>query len=65
MSREVRARAGFYVGVLLIALGVGYQLGVGWGLAVLGAGVVVGFVWLYNVDEPTEEPAGGARGEAW
>lgn len=62
-GREARARAGYYLGVVLIALGVGWQLGPGWGVAVLGAGVVAGFVWLYNVDDPAgpadQEDGGG------
>lgn len=65
LSRVARARAGFTLGVVLIALGLGYQLDVGWSLVVLGAGLVVGFVWLYDVDEPAETPAYGVRGEDW
>lgn len=54
MSRVARARAGMLLGLALIALGLGYQLGPGYGLAAFGAGIAAGFLfgWLYEVDDP-------------
>jgi hypothetical protein len=55
----MRARAGYFTGVLLLAAGLGLVLGVGWGLAVAGAGLVVASVWLYDVDEPEQVQSEG------
>lgn len=52
VTRIARARTGYLVGVLLIAVGVGIALGLGWGFVAAGAGLVAGSVWLYDVDEP-------------
>jgi hypothetical protein len=52
MSRAVRARVGYFAGVLLIAAGLGWMLGYGWGLVAAGAGLVAYTVLLYDVDEP-------------
>jgi hypothetical protein len=52
MSRAVRARVGYFAGVLLIAAGLGWVLGYGWGLVSAGAGLVAYTVLLYDVDEP-------------
>lgn len=51
-SRILRARLGYFVGVLLIAAGVGWALRPGWGLVGAGIGLVAYTVLLYDVDEP-------------
>jgi hypothetical protein len=51
MSRVLRAHLGYLAGLVLLAVGLGLALGVGWGLVAAGAGLVVKFVWLYDVDE--------------
>lgn len=65
MSRVARARLGLCLGLLLLAVGVGYELGAGWGVAVLGAGLVAAFVWLYDVDEPPDPNDVRTRQEDW
>lgn len=50
--RVARARTGYFLGVLLLAAGIGWALAIGWGLAVAGAGLIVWSVVLYDVDEP-------------
>lgn len=65
-SRVARARLGCLLGVLLVAAGVGYELGVGWGVAVLGAGIAAGFFLFYDVDADEDLPAEvNARGDDW
>lgn len=51
-DRPARARFGYFAGVLLIAAGIGWALGLGWGLAAAGVGLVAYFTLLYDVDEP-------------
>lgn len=65
--RPARARAGYLLGVLLVAAGLGWQIGWGWGVAVLGAGVVALFVWLYPVDDPAddEDLPVDSEGDTW
>jgi hypothetical protein len=43
------------LGLASVAAGVGYQLGVGWGVAVGGAGLIAWALLLFDVDEP-EKP---------
>lgn len=54
VSRVIRARLGYFAGVVMVAAGLYLALGVGWALVVAGAGVAAAFVWLYDVSEPTE-----------
>lgn len=54
LSRIARARAGYFAGLLLIALGLGLALGPGWGLAAAGVGLILWAVLLYDVDEEPE-----------
>jgi hypothetical protein len=54
VKRVIRARIGYFAGVLLIAVGVYLALGLGWGFVALGAGVAAAFVWLYDVAEPSD-----------
>jgi len=54
MPRADRARLGYLLGVLLIAAGLGWQIGYGWGAVAAGAGVVAYMVLLYDVDEEPE-----------
>jgi hypothetical protein len=51
LPRIMRARAAYFAGLLLIALGLGLALGPGWGLAAAGVGTVLWSVLLYDVDE--------------
>jgi uncharacterized membrane protein YczE len=51
LSRIMRARAGYFAGLLLLALGVGLALGLDWGLAAAGVGTIAWSVLLYDVDE--------------
>lgn len=51
-SRAARARVGYFLGLVLLAVGVGWQLGYGWGLVGAGVGLAVWSVLLYDVDEP-------------
>lgn len=51
MTRAARARTGYFAGVLLIAFGLGWALGLGWGLVAAGAGLVAYMVLLYDVDD--------------
>lgn len=50
MSRVVRARLGYFAGLVMLAVGVFLALGLGWALVVAGAGVAAAFVWLYDTD---------------
>jgi hypothetical protein len=52
LTRSRRAQLGYFTGVLLIAAGIGWALGSGWGLVAAGAGLVAYFTLLYDVDEP-------------
>ena len=54
MRRVIRARIGYFTGVLLIAIGVYLTLGLGWGLVAAGLGTAAAFVWLYDVSEPAD-----------
>lgn len=54
MSRVMRARFGYYAGILCAAAGLGWVTAWGWGLVAFGIGVAVSFVWLYDVAEPAE-----------
>jgi hypothetical protein len=52
MSRAARARIGYFLGVLLVAAGLGLALAPGWGLVAAGVGLIAYMVLLYDVDEP-------------
>lgn len=54
LPRIVRARLGFFAGLLLLAAGIGLALAPGWGVAVAGIGLIVWSVLLYDVDEEPE-----------
>jgi glucose dehydrogenase len=54
VSRVIRARVAYVVGVVLVAVGVFLALGLGWALVVAGLGVAVAAVWLYDVSEPVD-----------
>jgi hypothetical protein len=54
MPRVVRARVGFFAGLLLLAAGIGWAWAPGWGIAVAGIGLIVWSVLLYDVDEEPE-----------
>jgi hypothetical protein len=51
LRRVIRARVGYFAGILLIAVGIYLALGLGWALVALGLGVAAAFVWLYDVSE--------------
>lgn len=59
VTRIARARAGFFAGLLLLALGLGVALGPGWGVATAGIGLIAWSVLLYDVDEEPEEREDG------
>jgi hypothetical protein len=63
----MRARFGYYVGIVCAAAGLGLARGWGWGLVAFGIGVAASFVWLYDVAEPVEpEPSDvRTREEPW
>lgn len=63
VRRVIRARIGYFAGVLLVAVGVYLAIGLGWGLVALGLMTAAAFVWLYDVAEPTEQVQ--AREEIW
>lgn len=52
VTRAARARTGYFVGVLLIAAGMGLALEFGWGLVAAGIGLIAYAVLLYDVDDP-------------
>lgn len=52
VTRTVRARIGYFAGLLAIAVGIGLALAAGWGLVAAGAGLIAYFTLLYDVDEP-------------
>lgn len=54
IPRDVRARIGYFSGLLLLAAGIGWAIAPGWGVAVAGAGLIVWFVLLYDIDEEPE-----------
>lgn len=54
VSRVIRARLGYFAGILLVAVGVYLTLGLGWALVALGLGVAAAFVWLYDVSDPVD-----------
>lgn len=51
----MRARLGYFLGVLLVAAGLYLAVGMGWALIVAGAATAAAFVWLYDVAEPPKE----------
>lgn len=63
VKRVIRARVGYFAGVLLVAAGIYLAMGLGWGLVALGLGTAAAFVWLYDVAEPTEQVQ--TREEIW
>ena len=54
VSRVVRARVGYFAGLVMVAVGVLLALGLGWALVVAGLGVAGAFVWLYDVSDPVD-----------
>jgi 4-hydroxybenzoate polyprenyltransferase len=54
VSRVIRARVAYAVGVVLVAVGVFLAVSLGWALVVAGLGVAVAAVWLYDVSEPVD-----------
>ena len=63
LKRVIRARIGYFTGVLLVAAGICLAIGLGWGLVALGLGTSAAFVWLYDVAEATEQVQ--TREEIW
>lgn len=61
VTRASRARVGYFAGVLLIAVGVGLVLALGWGLVAAGVGLVAYMVLLYDIDEPEQAEPEGVR----
>lgn len=59
VTRAARARAGYFAGLLLLAVGLGLEIGLGWGLTAAGAGLVAYMVLLYDVDEVPAEREDG------
>lgn len=59
LSKPVRARLGYLLGLMLGSIGLYLALGLGWSLVAAGAGVCAGFVWLYDVSEPAPSEHGG------
>lgn len=64
MNRVMRARLGYFAGILLVAVGVFFALGLGWSLMAAGLGTAAAFVWLYDVSEPPD-PTIRQREETW
>lgn len=52
LSRVMRARLGYFAGVVIVAVGVFLAAGLGWALVVAGLAVMAAFVWLYDVSDP-------------
>ncbi len=65
MNRVMRARLGYFTGVVLIAAGMYLALSLGWAVVVFGLGVAAAFVWLYDVSEPPDPADIRQRGEDW
>lgn len=63
VKRVIRARIGYFAGVLLVATGIYLAIGLGWALVALGIGTAAAFVWLYDVAEPIEQVQ--TREEIW
>lgn len=57
LKRVIRARIGYFAGILLLAVGVYLALGLGWALVALGLGTAAAFVWLYDVSESVDAVA--------
>jgi hypothetical protein len=54
VRRVIRARIGYFAGVLLVAAGFYLAIGLGWGLVALGLMTAAAFVWLYDVSDPAD-----------
>lgn len=54
-TRAAKARLGYFTGLGSTALGLGAEIGAGWGAVVVGLGIATWFVLLYDVDEPVTE----------
>lgn len=65
LSRVIRARLGYFAGVLLVAVGVALVAGIGSGLVAAGLLTVTAFVWLYDVTEPEKPVPMSVRGGDW
>lgn len=63
VKRVIRARIGYFAGILLVAVGVYLAIGLGWGLVALGMAIAAASVWLYDVAEPVEQVQ--TREEIW
>jgi hypothetical protein len=57
VSRPARARIGYFLGLLLLAAGLGWFVHPGLGVAVAGVGLIAWSVLLYDVDEVPQGPA--------
>jgi CBS-domain-containing membrane protein len=62
VSRVIRARIGYFLGILLVACGMYFALGLGWALVAAGLGTSAAFVWLYDVSE-APDPTATREGE--
>ncbi len=56
MSPIWLVRAGYGVGVILIALGVGLVFEPGWAVMVIGVGCIAYALLIHDVDEPSQAP---------
>lgn len=65
LSRVIRARVGYFAGLLLIGAGLYLALGLGWALVAFGLGTAVAFVWLYDVSEPSDAVVTRDDGGGW
>lgn len=50
-------RAGYGVGVILVALGVGLVFNPGWALMVAGVGAIIYGLIIHDVDDASEAPS--------
>lgn len=65
VSRVIRARLGYFAGILLIGCGMYFALGLGWALVAAGLGTSAAFVWLYDVSEAPDPTVVRQREGEW
>jgi hypothetical protein len=65
VSRVLRARLGYFTGVVIVAVGVFLALGLGWALVAAGVGTAAAFVFLYDVSEPSDATVIRQGGDDW